>query len=59
MAESLEDFLKPKTGENFIEVSGNMKCVDCEESVYSGKVNEESMLLIYWCTNGHESRIKI
>lgn len=59
MAESLEDFLNPKPSNKFLEVSGNMKCVECEESVYSGKVDEESMILIYHCTNGHESRIKM
>lgn len=59
MAESLEDFLKPKSGSRFVEASGHMKCVECEESVYSGKIDEDNMLLIYHCTRGHESRIKI
>ena len=59
MGESLEDFLKPKPSNYFLEVSGNMRCLECEEPVYSGKVDEESMLLIYSCTKGHESRVKM
>lgn len=59
MAESLEDFLKPKAPHGFIEASGNMKCLECDEAVYSGKIDEDAMILIYNCTNGHESRIKI
>lgn len=59
MAESLEDFLNYKTNANFVEVSGNMKCVECEESVYSGKIDEDDMLLMYCCSKGHESRIKM
>jgi hypothetical protein len=59
MAESLEDFLKTKESGNFVEASGNMKCVECEESVNNGKIDESEMILIYHCSKGHESRIKI
>ena len=59
MDESLEDFLKPSPSDGFIEASGNMKCTECDESVYSGKIYEEEMILIYHCTKGHESRIKM
>lgn len=59
MAESLEDFLKPKVNGNFVEASGSMRCVECEESVNNGKIDENEMILIYHCSKGHESRIKI
>lgn len=59
MAESLEDFLKPNPSKGFIEASGNMTCLECDESVYSGLIDEDNMILIYHCSKGHESRIKI
>lgn len=59
MAESLEDFLKPNTPQNFLEVSGNMGCIECDEVVSKGKIDEDAMTLIYHCSKGHESRIKI
>lgn len=59
MAESLEDFLKPKPSKALIGASGNMRCFECDEPVYSGSIDEDAMILIYNCTKGHESRIKM
>lgn len=59
MAESLEDFLKPSPSDGFIAATGNMRCLECNEPVYNGKIDEENMLLIYYCTSHHESRIKM
>lgn len=59
MAESLEDFLKPKPSQGFVEASGNMQCLECDEAVYSGRIDEDAMILIYNCAKGHESRIKM
>lgn len=59
MAESLEDFLQLKNNSNYIEASGSFACQECEEVVNSGKIDEDNMILIYSCINGHNSRIKI
>lgn len=57
MAESLEDFLS--LNKNYIDVNGSLSCQDCEEIVSTGKLDEESMILVYRCSKNHESRVKL
>jgi len=57
MTESLEDFLN--VNKKHVEVSGSLSCQECDEIVSTGKLNEESMVLVYRCSKNHESKVKL
>lgn len=59
MDESLEDFLKPKLKGNVLSVSGSMRCQECNEMVHDGVMSENDMILIYRCSMGHTSKVKL
>lgn len=57
MTESLEDFLS--VNKKYVEVSGSLSCQECDEIVYSGRLDEDSMTLTYRCNQNHESKVKV
>lgn len=59
MAENLEDFLNPKIPPNTIEVNGSLACQECNEIVSRGYMNEDSMILVYYCSKKHQSKVKL
>lgn len=50
-----EDFIKPKEDDQKIgiQVSGNFICQECLVSVYEAVLDEEKMVLVYICSDGH------
>jgi hypothetical protein len=59
MAESLEDFLNIKSSSKYIDASGSFSCQECDEFINHGKIDEDNMILMYTCSMGHNSRIKL
>jgi hypothetical protein len=59
MAESLEDFLGINKKSKSIHASGSLSCQECDEIVSEGYIDEETMILTYQCSRGHDSRVKL
>lgn len=59
MSDNLEDFLKDKKKAKSLKAYGSMSCQECEESVSDGFIDEDEMILFYYCSNDHENRIKL
>lgn len=59
MSDSLKDFLKPSPKGNVIEVTGSMRCQECDEMINHGLMSEDDMILIYKCSVGHTSKVKL
>ena len=62
MPESLEEFLgknKQKQEEGLQQVDGGYSCQDCLEICNTAYLNEEEMILVWYCTNGHRSQVSL
>ena len=59
MAESLEDFLKVSKKQNTIKIQGSLTCIECDEVVQEGFLDEDQMILSFRCSLNHESRVKV
>lgn len=59
MDDSLEQFLKPKLKGKVIEVEGSMRCQECNEMTHHGLMSEDDMILVYKCSLGHTSKVKL
>lgn len=59
MSESLEDFLSPTKKLNLTKASGSFTCQVCDEVINVADLDEEDMILIYVCSQRHESRVRL
>lgn len=59
MAENLDEFLNPKIPTNAMKISGSMACQECNEIVHDGYMKEDDMIIVYYCSNRHESKVKL
>jgi len=59
MDRDLEDFLRPKAPKDSIKISGSLACQECNEIVHDGWMKESDMIITYFCSKGHESRVKL
>lgn len=59
MADPLEEFLKGKKSNSLLTVNGSLACQECNEIVNIGHLDENTMILIYQCSKGHESKVKM
>ena len=59
MSDNLKDFLKPEPKGNIIQINGSMSCQECNEVVHSGSMSEDDMIIIYRCSKGHSSKVRL
>jgi hypothetical protein len=59
MGESLESFLGETKSDKKSDVSGSLACQECDEVVYNGGLDEDTMILTYTCSKNHESKVKL
>lgn len=59
MPDSLEEFLKGKKSNSNLVVNGSLACQECNEIVHTGELNEQTMVLVYYCSSDHESKVKL
>ena len=59
MSDDLANFLSNKSKAKTIKAHGSMICQQCNETVNDGFIDEDEMILFFYCKENHENAIKL
>jgi DNA-directed RNA polymerase subunit RPC12/RpoP len=60
MDNSIRDFLEGDSSIEYRKVSGHFVCMECDASVYEGRLNEDTGIMTFTCDRcSYESEIKL